>query len=264
MPDMVKKTVKLTKDPSGASATDIGALGDQHVSLQKTAQKAQVSLSKRGLDGIRLQVALFLDYSGSMYYNYKNGSVQKIVERALGFALNVDADGSIPVYGFDDSLFGPFDVNVGTYQGVVEREIMQEDAPGGFLGRGKKRDRPMGGTTMAPVFKTAIQLSEKSDAPLVVIVVGDGSPGDRRATTQAAIESAGYPVWIKFLSVLPVDYLQELDDLPASARAVDNFDTKPGEDDKPILEMSDLEFADAMTDELQSWITAATAAGILT
>jgi hypothetical protein len=260
MPDMVKRTISLRKDPSGDPATDLSQLGGANVDLQKKAKKVQLSLSKRGLDGVRFQVALFVDYSGSMSYHYRDGSVQKIVERALAFALNVDADGSIPVYGFDDTFFGPFDVTVENYQGVVERELMMKKKR-----FGGSEPRLMGRTVMSPVFEALYDLALKSEDPVIGIVVGDGSPNreDVQRTTAAAIKTATVPAWVKFLSVLPVDYLQTLDDLGPEVRPVDNFDTKPGEDDKPILEMSDLEFADAMTDELQKWISEATTAGIL-
>jgi hypothetical protein len=68
-------------------------------------------------------------------------------------------------------------------------------------------------------------------------------------------------VFLKFLAIKPVDYLQELDDLDASERLVDNVDAKFLPD--PAA-MSDLAFADAMVDEWDTWITAAAAVGVLT
>jgi hypothetical protein len=68
---------------------------------------------------------------------------------------------------------------------------------------------------------------------------------------------------VKFLSVRPVDYLQELDDLEKKspgARLLDNFDTKDVPDPAGL---SDLQFAELMTDELDGWIQEATRKGVL-
>jgi hypothetical protein len=74
-------------------------------------------------------------------------------------------------------------------------------------------------------------------------------------------ELAEYPVFLKFLDIQPVCYLQELDDLDSSQRRVDNADAKYVSN--PAA-MSDLDFAEAMIDEWDSWIKAATGAGIIT
>jgi hypothetical protein len=67
-------------------------------------------------------------------------------------------------------------------------------------------------------------------------------------------------VVLKFLAIKPVDYLQDLDDLPASKRRLDNVDAKFIADSAG---MTDLAFADAMVDEWDTWIAAATSAGVL-
>lgn len=239
----------LVKDPSGAPAVDLTKLRAQHPDLVKRAEKAGISLSKRGLDGIRAQAALYLDHSGSMFQDYASGAVQTLVERALGFSLQIDADGVVPVTAFDTALWPTVDVGVHNYQDVVNRDLWKRGA--------------MGGTLMAPMFAHLSQMADASDLPIFAVIVGDGSPSDRSATTRVVCELASKPVFIKFLSVRPVDYLQELDDLEQSrpgARLLDNFDTKSMPDP---ASMSDLAFADDMVDEWDGWITAATAAGVL-
>jgi hypothetical protein len=51
MPDMVKKTVSLKKDPTGAAAVDLSKLRDQHPDLVKRADKAGLALSSSGWTG---------------------------------------------------------------------------------------------------------------------------------------------------------------------------------------------------------------------
>lgn len=245
--------INLAKDPSGAPAVDLNKVRERHPELAKRADKAGISLSKRGLAGIRAQACLYLDHSGSMHHDYASGAVQMIVERALGFALQIDADGTVPVTPFDSRLWPTVDVTVDNHQGIVNRELWHRNQ--------------MGGTLMAPPFTHLLAEAKTATMPLFAIVVGDGSPSDRSATTKLVIELAEHPVFIKFLSVRPVDYLQELDDLPTgssmfgrSKRKVDNVDAK---DIPDPAHMSDLAFADAMTDEWDSWMRAAAAAGIV-
>lgn len=247
--------ISLVKDPSGAPAVDLTKLRDTHPSLVKRAEKAGISLSKRGLDGIRAQAVVILDHSGSMLDDYANGTVQTLVERALGFALQIDADGTVPVIPFDYGVRPAVDVTVSNYAGVVDRDIWQR--------------YDMGSTNLAAALTALMDMATKADAPIFAIVICDGSPDSKEATTKVVCELAGYPVFLKFLAIKPVDYLQDLDDLPSGkggvfrrggSRLLDNVDAKFIPDPAG---MSDLAFADAMTDEWDSWIEAATAAGVL-
>ena len=195
-----------------------------------------------------------------MFGGYASGLVQKLVERALGFALQIDSDGSIEVIPFDSVMWPKVLVDVSNYRGITDAKLWN---------RGR-----MGGTNMAQPFRTIQQEAEGSEEPIFLIVVGDGSPSDKSATTQAVCDLAGYPVFIKFLAIAEVDYLQDLDDLPSGSgggglfgrrrsgptRLLDNVDAKFISDPDGI---SDLAFSDAMLDEWDTWIKAATDAGIL-
>jgi Mg-chelatase subunit ChlD len=169
-------TISLVKDPTGAPAVDITNLGSAHIDLAKRAQKAGISLSKRGLGGIRAQAVLILDHSGSMRNDYKNGTVQTLVERALGFALQVDVDGEIPVIPFDTKVKKTVPVNLRNYQGIVDSEIF------------KRRD--MGTTDLAAALDVLKEMAKKTDAPIFAIIVTDGSPNNRPATTKIVCDLA--------------------------------------------------------------------------
>lgn len=244
----VAKSVKLVKDANGAPAVDLGKVEQQGgVSLRKKSESAGVSLKKKNIAGIRAQVVVLLDHSGSMTNDYDNGKVQELTERALGFGLQVDVDGSIPIYAFDDKLYKPVDVTMQNYQGIVQQSIY--------------KPYDMGGTKLARPLETVRDLAKNTDAPIFLCVVTDGNPWDASETTKLVCDLARYPVFIKFLAIRDVPYLRTLDDLGDDKRLLDNVDAKFFKD---LSNVTDEAFADAMVDEWDTWVDAAKAAGILT
>jgi hypothetical protein len=244
------RTVQLTQDATGAPAVDLNkAASAGHVDLVKRAQKAGISLSKRNLAGIRAQAVMVLDHSGSMFSDYRSGAVQTLVERALGFAMQIDIDGEVPVIAFDSRVWPSVAVGVDNYQGVVDRDVWRRDE--------------MGSTDLASALREVQALADKTDAPMFVLVITDGAPNNRTETTKVVCDLAGYPAFIKFLAIQEDarGYLQKLDDLSDKDRLIDNVDAKFISDPAG---MSDLAFADAMVDEWDSWIEAAVRAGVLT
>lgn len=243
----VAKTVALVKDANGApavSADKIEAAGG--VSLSKKSQNIGVSLKKHNVAGIRAQMVVLLDHSGSMSYDYQTGKVQELVERALAFGLQIDVDGEIPVIPFDDKVYKTVDVNASNYQNIVQDKIY--------------RPRDMGGTKLEAPLEAVRKLAEKTDAPIFCCIVTDGDPWDKPQTTSLICDLARYPVFIKFMALRDVPYLNMLDDLGDDKRLLDNVDAKSFGD----LNMTDEQFGDAMADEWASWIDLATKAGILT
>lgn len=244
------RTVKLVKDPNGASAVNLSAVREAgHFDLAKKAKDAGVSLKKRGLAGIRAQAMLVLDYSGSMSSDYRNGNVQTLVERALGFALQIDIDGTIPVVPFASNALPTVDVNLSNYQGVVDREIMQKYS--------------MGTTDLAGGLEVVLSEAKKTEAPIFCIVVTDGAPNSKPAATKAVAELSRYPVFIKFLALEEIEYLRKLDDEMGGKSLVDNVDTKFSGHPVNLLTCEDSQFSEAMVDEWDTWVTAAKTAGVL-
>lgn len=253
------RTINLVKDPTGAPAVNLTKMREAgHIDLVKHAEKAGISLSKRNLGGLRGAVRLYVDHSGSMEFpnarDYSNGNVQRLVERALGYAFQLDSDGKIPVIAFDNELHPEVIVDQSNYEGVVEREIWR---------KGK-----MHGTEFAPIFEDLLSEAKTTNEPIFAIIVTDGSPSDRAKTTRLIVELANYPVQIKFLALREADFLRKLDDLEErqpGARLLDNVDAKffDGEDCPELTEITDLQFAEAMADEIDTWIEEATAKGVL-
>jgi hypothetical protein len=241
------RTIRLTKDATGASAINLSKVREAgHIDLAKRADKAGIALSKRGLAGIRAQAVLVLDHSGSMHADYANGKVQTLVERVLGFALQIDVDGTVPVIPFDSQVHPAVEVTVDNYRGVVDSQIWHP--------------RRMSTTDLASALAAVRNLAETTDEPIFCAVVTDGNPDDQAATTKVVCQLAGYPVFLKFLAIRNVPYLDSLDNMGTDARLLDNVNTQFFSDPASV---SDLVFADAMADEFDLWVTAATKAGVL-
>ncbi len=241
------RSVNLTKSPNGAPAVDLAKVrAGGHLDLAKRADKAGIALAKRDLAGIRAQAVLVLDHSGSMHSDYANGKVQTLVERVLGFALQIDVDGTVPVIPFDSRLLPTVEVTVDNYSAVVDREIW--------------RGRDMSTTDLAKALRVVADMAKATTDPIFCAVVTDGDPDSKPPVTALVKDLSRLPVFVKFLAVRDVPYLAELDDMDPSQRLVDNVDTKSFDDPAGV---SDLAFADAMADEWDTWVAAATKAGVL-
>ena len=241
------RTIHLTKDSTGSSAINLSKVRDAgHIDLAKRADKAGIALSKRGLAGIRAQAVLVLDHSGSMHPDYANGKVQTMVERVLGFALQIDVDGTVPVIPFDSRVHPAVEVTLDNYRGVVDSQIW--------------KPRQMGTTDLAAALVAVRELAKNTDEPIFCVVITDGDPDSQPAATKLVCELASYPVFLKFLAIRDVPYLHQLDNMGTDQRLLDNVDAKTFADPAAA---SDMEFADAMADEWDSWVAAATKAGVL-
>lgn len=237
--------VPVTRDHSGASAVDLNKVAAAgHVNLSKTAEKVGVSLAKRGLAGMRGRVIVLLDHSGSMYGDFQSGTVQKLLERTLGFGLQIDTDGAVEVIPFDSRVWNTVNVSVGNH----EQAAKSVWKPG-----------QMGSTDLTSALEKVRNEAGKTREPIVCVVLTDGNPNDRRTCTATVVDLARYPVFLKFLALRSVPYLSELDDMDGG-RLIDNVDAKTIADPAGI---TDEAFAEAMVDEWNTWIDAATQAGVL-
>lgn len=243
----VAKSVKLRKDQNGAGATDLNTIEAKGgLDLRKKSEAVSVSLKKYNVEGIRAQVVLVLDHSGSMYQDYENGTVQNIAERFLAFGLQVDEDGTIPVIPFDSSVKNTVDVNIDNYKDIVKSRIYNRNG--------------MGSTNLTDALKAVRKIAESTEDPIFCAIVTDGEPNDRSSATEVVKDLSRYPVFLKFIAIQNVRYLQDLDDLPDSERLLDNVDAKFFQS---INSVSDSEFADAMAEEWDSWTKKATEKGVL-
>lgn len=243
--------VALLRDATGTSAVDLNKLrASGHIELAKAADKAGIALSKRDLSGIRARAVCLLDTSPSMIPDFRNGAVRNLARRMLGFTLQFDTTGRVPLIPFDSHARAAVEVNVDNYEHVVDSHIGMPN--------------PIGSTNMAAALQVVVDMAAKTTQPLYVAVLTDGNPDSYDKTTKVVCHLARFPVFIKFMALKPVPYLAELDNLTDRDRLLDNCNAQPqrgsGVD---LLTCTDLEFQDAMAQEWDLWITRALAAGVL-
>ena len=182
-------------------------------SIDLTKKKEEVHsicLTKRPLNGLKAQVGLVLDFSGSMYDLYNDGTVQNIIENALPLAMEFDDNGTMEVWIFENGFTRLPDITLNNCAGYVKREIL-----GNYT---------MGGTCYAPVMKDVIKTYKDSKLPAYILFITDGDNGDQSKTTPVIKDASKFPVFWQFVGVgrARFSYLEKLDDL--TDRYVDNAD----------------------------------------
>lgn len=221
--------ISLDKVPSGLA------------SLTKTAA---VSLEKSGLTGQRAAVYLVLDHSGSMTGFYRDGSVQRLAEQALGLSVNLDDDGLVPLIYFGSHVSQAADVRLDSYQGVINRTHQSVS---------------WGSTNYAAAIDYVCDLHDGNPGPALVLFQTDGSPDSRPAAADALREASRHPLFFAFIGFgNNIHFLEQLDTL--GGRAVDNASFFHARDPHRV---SDADLYDSITHEYAGWLAAASAAGIV-
>lgn len=253
--------VDLRKQRIEARLVDLAKRDPKLVSLAKTAG---VSLAKNGSADRAAKAWLILDVSGSMHGLFVRGTVDRLVQRALAYALNIDDDGEINVILFDDQAVLHGTVNPSNYSSFSAAVM---------------RRRDIWGTTdyasaMSLLRREAGRESDFGRMPVYVMFVTDGETNDRKAAERAIRDTSAEGIFWKFMAIgkmprglfggrrraLPsgFDFLAYLDDMPG--RVIDNADFFAVSDpDEP----TDAEFFDLMANEYGQWIDAALASGVL-
>lgn len=211
------------------------------VSLTKTAA---VSLEKSGLTGQRAAVYLILDHSGSMTGFYRDGSVQRLAEQALGLSANLDDDGLVPLLYFATHVSQAGDVRLDSYQGIINRTHQSVS---------------WGSTNYAAAIDYVCDLHDGNPTPALVIFQTDGSPDSRPAAVDALREASTQPLFFAFVGFGDnIRFLEQLDTL--GGRAVDNASFFHARNPHRV---SDADLYDGITGEYAGWLAAASAAGIV-
>ncbi len=250
--------------------------------LVDLAKTAKVSLEKRNLFGTRAKVALVMDYSGSMSREYSSGRVQKLTERILALATQLDDDGAIDFFVFDSSAAHLGEVPLDNYAGAVDRLVQGRrmgttDYAGAFravrdhFGFPPPQLVPQSGSEKRGLFGRKKKVEGGVDValpaglspapePVFAIFLTDGAPNSKPQAVQSLIEVSTAPIFWKFLSIgaESFDFLQQLDDL--EQRVIDNADYKPI---GSIDSISDEQLIEALLDEYGEYVTAARAVGLL-
>ncbi|AZM51817.1 toxic cation resistance protein [Streptomyces sp. WAC 01529] len=213
------------------------------VSLTKSAA---VSLEKSGLTGQRAAVYLVLDHSGSMHGFYKDGSVQRLAEQALGLSANLDDDGTVPLIYFGTVAERPVDVRLHSHTGVIDATHTAVR---------------WGTTNYGSAMRSVIAHYQRSGAtdPALVIFQSDGAPDSKPDAKHALQDASSLPIFWAFVGYGErIEFLEKLDDL--RGRKVDNASFFHARDPHTV---SDADLYDGITHEYAGWLAAASAAGII-
>lgn len=111
--------------------------------LINLTKKVEVVMDLRKIPNVKAQVCLAIDYSGSMGTLYRNGTVQKTVNRLSAVAVKFDDNQELDVLVFHDGVHEAKPATPALFGTYVDQEIV--------------RKFQMGGTNYAPFIEKAIE-----------------------------------------------------------------------------------------------------------
>jgi stress response protein SCP2 len=254
--------VEDAPEAAPTSAAPKAAAAPARVSLEKVvaekaphlvslAKKAQVSLSKNKLDEVAATVALVLDKSGSMAYQYGDGKVQKAVDRVVPLAVHFDDNHALDCWTFADKQKRLPDVTLDNVKGYVKREVEKY----GMWKIGVGNNEPV---VIKDIVDTYAARAAKT--PVFVLFITDGGIYKNDEIKKLIREAAKLPIFWQFIGIGGSKYgaLTELDTL--SGRVVDNAGFFAIDD---LESISEEELYDRMMGEFPMWLKAARANGIV-
>jgi stress response protein SCP2 len=231
--------------------------------LATTARAAGVSLAKRGLSALTAKVCLVADISASMRDRYLRGSVDALLGRVLGLALNIDDDGAIDTFAFGSNAHWLGEETAETYRTFTSRLMKRTGLePNTYYGK-----------VMRMVRDHYRQQPDFGRVPVYVMFLTDGGTNDPRLTETQIVEASREGIFWQFMAVgelprglrrgrstLPkgFDFLAMLDTMPG--RHVDNANFFAVEDPD---EIGETELYDLMMAEYPEWLEKAKSKGVL-
>lgn len=231
------------------SLDKVASAAPELLSLRKDLD---AKLDARDLTGLTSQVAIVLDFSGSMGPLYPH-DVQELLNKAVALATALDDDGEIDFFIFHTSaeylgtvslanfrtavadLTGRKNMGSTNYEAAFTSVVNKLHPTKGFFG-GKK-------TANAP-------LSKPADLPALALFITDGFPDDQKAAEVALAAASFRPIFWQMFSIgQPIQFLQNLDDL--DGRYIDNADYKNFAN---LSALTADELFDAVLDEFPGWV----------
>ncbi|WP_191562047.1 vWA domain-containing protein [Metabacillus idriensis] len=215
--------------------------------MKKTAG---IVLEKKKLTGVVARVGLVLDISGSMRNLYKNGSVQKVVERILAVASQFDDDGMLDIWVYDNEFSRLPSVTERDFENYVNLRILNNESIHKF---GRNDEPPV----MYDVMKKYLQ-EEPSKDPAFVVFINDG--GCKRTIKKPVVSSSNKPIFWQFVGVGSSNFevLENLDTM--EGRFIDNANFFHVQD---IDATTDEQLYDQLLNEFPEWITEAKQKNVL-
>ena len=218
------------------------------ISLMK--KTAGVILEKKKLTNVVARVGLILDISGSMRSLYKNGTVQKVVERILAVASQFDDDGALDVWVYDNEFSRLKSVTERDFVNYVDEYILSND----LIHKFGRNDEP-------PVMEDVINkytVEQPEKVPTFIVFINDG--GCKRTIKKPIVESSNKSIFWQFVGIgdSNFDVLEKLDTM--EGRFIDNANFFHIKD---IEKISDEELYNNLLNEFPEWLAIAKTKGIL-
>ncbi len=207
-------------------------------------------MEKKKLQHVKARVGLVLDISGSMRSLYKNGTVQKVVERILAVASQFDDDGSLDVWVYDNEYSRLKPVTELDFTDYVNTYILNNP----LIHKFGRNDEP-------PVMEDVIAkytVDDRSPDPAFIVFINDG--GCKRTIKKPIVSSSDKAIFWQFVGIGNSNFevLEKLDTM--EGRYVDNANFFHIED---IEKIQDNELYDKLLNEFPAWIKEAHEKNIL-
>jgi len=203
-------------------------------------KKATITLEKKNLQNVVARVVVVLDRSGSMYEQYRNGDIQKAMDKLLPIALMFDDDGQLDTWAFSEKSIHLSEISLDNIKNYLNNE------KGGWdkWRIGAINDEPV-------VMEEIIDMYEDSNDPAYIIFISDGGIYKETHIKRLLIESSSKPIFWQFVGIGGNNYgiLEELDTM--GGRVVDNANFF---DIDNIDSLSDEELYDKLLNEFPSWL----------
>ena len=203
-------------------------------------KKVTVTLEKKNLQNVIAKVVVVLDRSGSMYRQYREGDVQRAMNKLLPIALMFDDDGELDAWAFAQKSIHLSSINL---DNINDYLINEKDGWNRW---------DIGGVNNEPVvMEDIIDMYEKSNQPVYIIFISDGGIYKKGPIKKLLIKSSSKPIFWQFVGIGGSDYgiLEELDTMKkrvvdnANFFAIDNIDA-----------LSDEELYEKLLNEFPKWL----------
>lgn len=208
-PHATLSTLDLKKKLSLEKAQKTG-----NASIIDLTKKSLVQLEKRNLLGVTARVALVLDASGSMNWQYRKGDVQKVVNRLMPLAIHFDDDGDFECWAFAEKTVQLDSVTLKNVNNFIN--TTQGGWENWHVGARYNEE--------IPAIEAVIRYYQKftDNLPTYVLFISDGGVGSQHKMQKLLTEAAKKPIFWQFVGIGGHNYgaLEKLDEM--SGRIVDN------------------------------------------
>lgn len=182
--------------------------------LVDLTKKSIISLEKNKILGLEARVGLVLDCSGSMFMQYAEGDVQKLIDRVLPLAVNFDDDGNFECWAFGEQTVRLNDVSLDNVKNYIET------TDGGWEQWNIGHPYNYEPEAIEAVINHYSRF--KNGIPTYIIFVSDGGIYEDLKISDLIRKSATLPIFWQFIGIGGQSYgiLEELDSM--EGRVIDN------------------------------------------